>query len=156
MRPVGSRLPGPAGPRHAAPALIVVGCRGHRMLTRLFVSYAHRDGSELAELLRRDLESTYHVWMDFARLQGGANWSKDIEAALDAADVVLALLTAGAYESEVCRGEQMRALRRGKCVIPVRVAADADRPVYLEARQYVDFATGEYASRRDELIHAIE
>lgn len=105
------------------------------MATRVFISYAHRDGRSLADRLQKDLTSAAHdVWLDAARLHGGTGWSREIERELDGSDVVLALLTAGAFESEICRGEQLRALRHGKCVIPVRVAADADWPVYLESR----------------------
>jgi len=49
------------------------------------------------------------------------------------------LLTVGSYESEVCRAEQMRALRLGKCVIPVRVQPHADVPLYLETRNWREY-----------------
>jgi len=66
----------------------------------------------------------------------------------DEADVVLALLSTGSLESDFCRGEQLRSLRRHKCVIPVLVHDKADRPVYLEARQYRDFAVSALLSVR--------
>jgi len=52
---------------------------------------------------------------------------------------VLALLSAGSYVSEICRAEQLRALRKGKRVIPMLVQADADRPLHLENLNYLDF-----------------
>jgi hypothetical protein len=107
----------------------------------LFISYAHRDGSETAQRLRNDLlASGYKVWLDTARLKGGASWSTAIEQAVDGADVLLALLSAGSYASDVCRGEQLRALRLGRRVIPLLLQEDADRPVFLEATQFVSFA----------------
>jgi len=36
---------------------------------------------------------------------------------LDDADMVLALLTPGSYISEICRAEQLRSLRHGKCMV---------------------------------------
>jgi hypothetical protein len=125
---------------------------------RVFISYAHKDGSTLASQLRTDLaEKGYVVWLDVARLGGGSDWSREIEGEIDAADVVLALLSTGSLESDVCRGEQLRSLRRHKCVIPVLVHDNADRPVYLEARQYRDFAVSAlYNERLEELIKDIE
>jgi hypothetical protein len=109
----------------------------------LFLSYAHRDGAETARRLRDDLLGSGHqVWLDAARLNGGASWSAAIEQAVDEADVVVALLSAGSYASDVCRGEVLRALRRGKRVIPLLLQPDADRPVFLEATQFISFADG--------------
>ena len=71
--------------------------------------------------------------------------------------MVLALLSAGSYESEVCQGEQLRSLRRHKCVIPLLVQSDTVTPVYLEARQYRDFSEPAlYAARLQILLEDIE
>lgn len=78
--------------------------------TRLFISYAHADGAELAQHLQRDLTARgMEPWLDTQRLYGGAIWTTEIEQALDEAEVVLALLTRGSYLSEICRAEQLRA-----------------------------------------------
>jgi TIR domain len=124
---------------------------------RVFISYAHKDGSMLASQLSSDLvKKGYVVWLDVARLGGGSDWSTEIEREIDAADVVLALLSTGSLESDVCRGEQLRSLRRHKCVIPVLLDDKADRPVYLEAWQYRDFAVSAlYNQRLEELIQDI-
>jgi hypothetical protein len=108
--------------------------------TRLFISYAHADGAELAQHLVRDLTAGgLEPWLDNQRLYGGANWTTEIENALDEAEVVIALLTRGSYTSEICRAEQLRALRKGKCVIPLMAQTGADVPLHLEAKQYVSF-----------------
>jgi WD40 repeat protein len=126
--------------------------------TTVFISYAHADGSTLAAKLSEDLAARgYQVWRDKQRLQGAANWSREIEGGLDAADVVVALLSSGSLESEVCRGEQLRSLRRRKCVIPLLVHANSDRPVYLEARQYRDFSDASlYSLTLEDLIQDID
>jgi WD40 repeat protein len=125
---------------------------------RVFISYGHKDGSRLASLLSDDLTSRgYQVWLDRLRLKGGTNWSREIERELDDADVVVALLSAASFESEVCRGEQLRSLRHNKRVIPVIVHAGAEIPVYLEARQYCDFSeNGLYSLSLQGLIDSIE
>ena len=126
--------------------------------TRIFISYSHRDGGTLASRLAADLSTRgYAVWLDQQRLKGGSSWSQEIEQALDASEVVLTLLSSGAYQSEVCRGEQLRSLRHQKCVIPMLVQANSDAPVYLEAREYRDFSDPAfYASRLEDLLADIE
>jgi len=107
----------------------------------LFISYAHKDGAELAQRLQKDLTNHgYDAWLDKQRIQGGTNWTKWIETALDKANYVLALLTSGSYVSEICRAEQLRALRKGKFVIPLLAQSGSDIPLYLEVKNYRDFS----------------
>lgn len=102
----------------------------------VFLSYAHKDGATTAKDLFDSLqEANLDPWLDQDRLRGGASWSLEIEQALDDCDTVAAILTEGSYRSDICRAEQLRALRKGKRVIPVFV--DGDRPLYLEHLQYV-------------------
>ncbi len=125
--------------------------------TRIFISYARKDGRQLALQLKDDLHRAgHHVWLDTAQITGGANWSQDIERAIDRCDVALVLLSEGAYVSEVCRGEQLRALRLGKRVIPLLVQPNADRPVYLEHLNYRDFSDpARYRDALDALLSEI-
>jgi hypothetical protein len=62
----------------------------------VFISYARKDGAELANRLLGDLKREgFEVWLDTHEIAGGTTWTKEIEEALDGADVVLALLTSG-------------------------------------------------------------
>jgi len=109
--------------------------------SRVFISYARKDGASLAQRLQSDLANEgFDVWLDARRIQGGAVWTTDIEVALDKASHVLALLTQGSYVSEICRSEQLRALRKGTCVIPLKAQRDTDVPLHLEAKNYRDFS----------------
>src|SRR5580704_10736862 len=123
----------------------------------IFISYCHTDGTELALRLRTDLaQFGFSPWLDQHRLRGGSSWSREIEHALDKSKVVLALLSEGSFASEVCRGEQLRSLRHGTCVIKILVQTKADRPVYLEEKQYLDFSQdSEYTKRLRELADTI-
>ena len=95
--------------------------------TKIFVSYAHADGTELARYLVKKLaDRGCEPWIDSQRLHGGAIWTKEIENALDDAEIVLAVLTHGSDNSEICRAEQLRSLRKGKCVIPLLAQPDAN------------------------------
>jgi len=103
----------------------------------IFISYARRDGSELALRLQKDLTAAgFDAWLDTERLHGGESWTVEIEQAIDRAEVVLALLTPGSYTSEICRAEQLRSLRKGKCVIPLLAAPGSDIPLYLEPKNW--------------------
>ena len=102
----------------------------HRLSqSRVFISYARKDGAALAQRLHQDLtDEGFVVWLDVQRLTGGDIWRQEIAEAIDRADVVLALLSAGSYTSDVCRVEQHRALEKGKCIIPIRVQGDCEIP----------------------------
>ena len=79
---------------------------------RVFIWYASRDATQIAQRLSNDLElKGCECWLDTARIEGGASWTKEIEKAIDRCDVALALLTPGSYESDICRAEQLRSLR---------------------------------------------
>ena len=122
--------------------------------TKVFLSYARIDGSEMAVRLYADLRKHgLEVWLDTRDVRGGATWTIEIEKELDKCDVALALLTRGSDVSEICRAEQIRALRHGKCVIPLRVQKDAEIPLHLEGKNYRDFSASDaYQERFDELL----
>lgn len=107
---------------------------------RVFLSYSHNDGAELAQRLHVDLAKSFDTWLDAQRLTAGDIWSRAVEGGIDRANVVVALLSAGSYISDICRAEQQRALEKGKCVIPIRVQSDCDIPLYLQTRQWLDFS----------------
>lgn len=108
---------------------------------RIFISYAREDAVELAYKLRDSLIAAGHnAWMDTSEIHAGTSWSRDLEDAIERSDIVLALLSASAYVSEICRAEQMRAIRKNKRLLPIMVQADADRPIYLENMHYLDFS----------------
>jgi hypothetical protein len=125
---------------------------------RVFISYAHRDGADLAARLQGDLETrAFEVWLDKHRLLGGHGWAKEIESEIDRCDLALALLSAGSYQSDICRAEQERSLAKGKLVIPVRVQRDCDVPLPLQTRQYIDFSDpANYASALQQLEESIQ
>src|ERR1017187_7578833 len=122
--------------------------------SRVFISYARKDGAALAQRLQKDLNvQGFDAWLDTQRITGGATWTTDIEHALDEAEFVLALMTSGTYVSEICRAEQLRALRKHKCVIPLMAQAGADVPLHLEAKKYCDFtADSRYRPAFTELL----
>ena len=111
----------------------------------------------LALRLQKDLIAEgLDVWLDKERIGGGVSWTRAIEEAIDRAKVVLALLTPGSYASDICRAEQLRSLRKGKCVIPV-LAAQTDIPLYFEPQNYRDFTRARgYAASLQALLGDIQ
>ncbi len=108
---------------------------------RVFISYARKDGMQVAHCLRELLhQAGCKVWLDTAEISGGGSWSKEIEAGLNDCDLLVAVLTPGSYVSEICRAEQMWALDKGKLVIPVLAADDAACvPIHLTSRNWRRF-----------------
>ena len=125
--------------------------------THIFVSYAHDDGAELARRLVDDLQSAgFYAWLDRSRLAGGACWTTEIEKAIDESQVVVVLLTNGSYNSDICRAEQLRALRKRKHVIPVLAQQGSEIPLHLEAKTYRDFTgTEPYSAQVEGLVRDI-
>jgi hypothetical protein len=110
-------------------------------MAHLFISYARADGRTLADRLAVDLKARNHdPWLDRSEIQTGDAWSRTIEEAIDRCEALLAVLTPGSFKSTICRGEQLRALRVGKRVLPLLAQKSSDRPVYLEAAHYLDFS----------------
>lgn len=121
---------------------------------RLFISYARSDGRELALRLHTDLKNEgYEVWLDTSEIDGGEVWSVKIEDEIDNCDTQLALLSKGSFESDICRAEQLRALRKTKGVIPLLVQNNADRPIHLETRHYRDFSD---SNRYNEMLETLK
>jgi hypothetical protein len=51
--------------------------------TRIFLSYARKDGTALALRLQQDLTAQqFDAWLDKQSIDGGASWTKEIEGAI--------------------------------------------------------------------------
>lgn len=124
----------------------------------IFLSYARKDGRDLALRLQSDLHRAgYDSWLDTSEIEGGASWSNDIEQAIERCNLTLALLSHASLVSEICRAEQLRSLRKGKRVIPLLVQSDAERPLHLEHLNYRDFTdASRYTEQFAVLLNDIE
>jgi hypothetical protein len=119
-------------------------------ITNIFISYGRADSKAMAVRLRDDLRAVgYSVWFDQKEITGGSDWSQDIEDAIEQCHVMLALLSPASYNSQWCRAEQLRAIRKGKRLIPLRVVAGTDVPFHLEHINFLDFSD---AQRYDEMF----
>ena len=100
-------------------------------MARIFISYSHKDDALRAELdkhlalLRR--EGAIELWSDH-RILPGSEFDKEISQALEAAEIILLLISADFLASDYCFGIEMRrALERhdsgDAVVVPVILRA---------------------------------
>jgi hypothetical protein len=83
---------------------------------RLFISYSHKDvslrvslGDHLAALQREGVIETWHDRL----ISAGQEWAGEIKAELEAADIILCLVSAGFLASPYCQDKELkRALER--------------------------------------------
>lgn len=63
--------------------------------TRLFLSYGRKDGKDLADRLRHDLEKIYgyEVWQDTMQIRSGVAWEQQLKDGLRSSQLVVALLS---------------------------------------------------------------
>lgn len=102
-------------------------------MTNVFISYARLDGREVAVQLRDAMQKAgYAVWLDTRQIEAGGDFTVDIQQAVDECDVMLALVSEGANLSKWCRMEQLRALRKGKKLIPLTLYENTEPPLHLE------------------------
>ena len=134
---------------------------------QIFLSYGHRDATELALRLRGDLEANgYSVWQDEKRIRGGQAWTDEIRDGLRGSDLVIALLSPHAVrrkgwgesadDDSVCLDEIEYAV--DACRVPVLpvMAVTCEPPFRIFRLQYVDLrAWDESDSHYDELLRAL-
>ena len=128
------------------------------MENRFFLCYSKRDGQELVRTLANRLIKTppsVLVWLDERELQPGADWDEQIVDALrTCAGLVFLMTRDSVHPNSECKNEWTRALRYKKPIIPLLFDSDAEIPLRLETRQYLDF-TGDHepalANLRDHL-----
>jgi WD40 repeat protein len=125
---------------------------------RVFISYAWADCAPLAQLLYDTLRQSCEPWKDDHRMAAGATWTLDIEKAIDAAEVLVALVSPGSIRSDICRCERIRAFRKKKTLIPVLAVPGTDLPLELEGRVWRDFTDvkryqGEVTLLLNDILH---
>jgi len=101
---------------------------------QIFISYARRDGRDLAAGLRQMLASQqFDIWQDVVAMGGGDEWWPQIAHAIEHAGCMVLILTDGALESQVVRREWVHARRAGTPILPVVF----DEDVLARAPQWV-------------------
>ncbi len=104
----------------------------------IFISYSHAD-SDFVDQLEADLRSQgFETWVDRQRLAGGQRWRRELQEAVEHAQVLLLVLSPDAVASENVQIEYDYVLDLGKLLIPVYYR-QCDVPMELHAIQWIDF-----------------
>lgn len=104
----------------------------------LFISYAHVDSS-FVDRLEADLrQQGFATWVDRQQLAGGHRWRRELQEAVEYAQVLLIVLSPEAVASENVQIEYDYALDQGKIVIPIYYR-QCHMPMELRAIQWINF-----------------
>ena len=96
----------------------------------IFVSYAHRDGERVFEVLDELDQRGYRLWYDDG-IAPGSEWPEDIAQHLDGAALVMAFVTNNSMASRNCRREINFSLSREKPFLSV-VLEPTEMPLGME------------------------
>jgi HEAT repeat protein len=108
----------------------------------IFLSYSSLQRPFAARLAADIKNAGFALWMDQFDIRSGENWDHAIAKAIDACAGVIAVLSPAYVASEICLNELERAQRAGLPIYPVlleRILNQADWPIVIQRRQYVDF-----------------
>jgi WD40 repeat protein len=115
--------------------------------SRVFISYSRKDMA-FARRLEEALEAAgRETWIDLEGIPLSAEWLREIQSAIEAADACVFILSPSFVASEVCRAELQHAVDNNKRLIPVvwcdpgpGVATALAQLNWLFAREGDDFA----------------
>ncbi|PJG53866.1 hypothetical protein CVM73_17555 [Bradyrhizobium forestalis] len=120
--------------------------RGANRSISVFITYSHHDRAYLAEdslygFLKGLTREGFSIWFD-TRLEAGALWDNEIKKQMEAADIVIALVSQSFLNSDYCQSVEMaRFLERrketGLVILPIIVApCDWRSYPWLSATQF--------------------
>lgn len=111
------------------------------MKPNIFVSYSRREVPFVNGLVA-DLENDgFETWVDYRNLVPGTTWKEQLNAALDAADTLLLVISEDAVDSDYVADEWQQTNDAGKRVILV-IFQDVTLPDELKGNEWVDFRGG--------------
>jgi tetratricopeptide (TPR) repeat protein len=104
----------------------------------IFISYSHNDMA-FVDRLEADVRSQgFATWVDRRGLQGGQQWRRELEEAIDRSQVLLVVLSPEAAASDYVQSEYGYARDEGKVVIPLYYRP-CKVPMDLRGIQWIDF-----------------
>ncbi len=113
----------------------------------VFVSYSRKDQEFVHRLVAALEARDKDVWVDWDDIRKTADWRARIEAGVESARTVLAVLSPDFASSEVCGEELDHAVRQNKRLIPIlrreldgtKVRAELEAPNWIFFREADDF-----------------
>lgn len=128
---------------------ITIGVSGN-----IFISYSRND-VEFVKTLAADLKSIgFNVWWDISKLQGGDNWVRSINSALEKSHYCIVVATPDSMKSLWVEREYTYAFNRNLKVIPILLKS-CDLPFAFSTIQYLDFREEKYKTSIYDLYSAL-
>lgn len=91
----------------------------------IFISYSRKDAGFVRRLHVALTAQQRELWVDWEGIPPSADWMREIEAAIDAAEAFVFILSPDAAASPVCQRELAHAVAQNKRLLPV-VCRDTD------------------------------
>lgn len=104
----------------------------------VFISYKSEDRFIAQTLAGQLREIGYQPWVDVAGIEGGDEWKRSIEVALENSAVFLVLMTPQSITARWVKYEIEQAMLKNRPIIPLLIRT-CKIPPNLEALHYVDF-----------------
>jgi hypothetical protein len=121
---------------------------------RVFISYSRKD-IDFVKNLAIDLQTVgLDVWWDISGLQGGNNWVRSIQDALDKSKYCIVVITPDSINSTWVEKEYTYAMNNNITVIPLFLK-DCKLPFSFSTIQYIDFRESRYRPALRELYSAL-
>lgn len=128
-------------------------------MTDVFISYSRKDREFMRTLYERLQQSQRDVWVDWEDIPPSAEWLREIEQAIEAADAFIFVLSANSLASRVCVHEVEHAVRYNKRIIPV-VFEDVDArlaPAPLDRLNWLFFRpSDDFTASFEALVKAVD
>lgn len=124
------------------------------MTVRLFLSYSRAQTPFVDRLAGQVEDCGYSLWLDYQNLVPARPWFQQIKSWIDAADVVLLIVSKESIGSKNVEPEWVRALEGGKRILLLIFDA-VPLPPGLQSCEWVDFRS-DYKGAFERLIELIE
>lgn len=88
-------------------------------MSDVFISYSRKNSDFVHKLYDAFKAIDKEVWVDFEDIPLTADWWKEIEAGIDAAETFIFVVTPDSVRSEICRDEVDHAVKANKRIVPI-------------------------------------
>jgi hypothetical protein len=88
-------------------------------MSDVFISYSRLDQAFVKVLHQALVQSHYEAWVDWEDIPLSADWWREIEAGIEAADTFIFVISPDSLKSDVCRKESDHAATHNKRLLPI-------------------------------------
>ncbi len=125
----------------------------------VFISYSHKDSTVANTVCAKLEESSIRCWIAPRDIVPGADWGASIIDGIEAAEIMLLILSAEANASPQVKREVERAVHKGRHIIPLRIE---DIPLsksleyFLSSPHWLDALTPPLEKHLDQLVRTVK